>query len=181
MNVLIINANPNKESLTTAIAQKLFDKFQKDHSCQMIHLSDLDFDLNFLGYGQKKELEPDLVKAQLAIKNADHLIFTTPIWWSSIPALFKGFLDRCFTPHFAFSYKENSPFQNKLLKNKTAELYLLSDAPAWYRRFILGDPAAKMLKRDTLEFCGIKVKKIKRIGNVRNLNRKQAQKLLDSL
>ncbi|MDD0852972.1 NAD(P)H-dependent oxidoreductase [Halobacteriovorax sp. GB3] len=181
MNVLIIDANPNKKSLTTAIATRLYDKYQREHQCRLIHLSDLDFDLSFQGYSDKKELGPDLVKAQLAIKEADHLIFATPIWWSSIPALFKGFLDRCLTPHFAFSYKENSPFQNKLLKNKTADLYLLSDAPAWYRKFILGDPAAKMLKRDTLEFCGIKVKKVKRIGNVRNLNREQAQRILESL
>ena len=52
---------------------------------------------------------------------ADHLVFVYPNWWSTVPALLKGLIDRMFVPGFAFKYRENSPFWDKLLKGKTAE------------------------------------------------------------
>ena len=39
---------------------------------------------------------------------ADHLIFIFPIWWSGMPAILKGFIDRVFVADFAYSYKSRS-------------------------------------------------------------------------
>ena len=64
---------------------------------------------------------------------------------------------------------------------KTAELVLLSDAPSWYRKFILRDPAATVLKRDILGFCGIKVKNITRIGSVGKLDQNRRKEIINRL
>ncbi len=177
MKVLIINGHPDKMSFTSSIASALQRKYQG----KLIHLADLKFNPVFTGFDKTIPLEDDLIQAQKDITEAKHIIITTPIWWSTYPALLKGFLDRVLLPDFAFSYKPGATFQDKLLKGRTAELYLLSDAPAWYRKYLLRDPAATSLKRDVLGFCGIKVKKIHRIGNVRNINAEERIKFIEKI
>lgn len=177
MKILILNGHPNLESFTSKIAKEL--KIKKN--AKLVNLSELNFNPVFEGFSDQSELEEDLKIVQQEIINADHIIITSPIWWSTYPALLKGFFDRVLLPNFAFKYKKDSPFQEKLLQGKTAELYLLSDAPAWYRKFLLGDPAAKILKRDILGFCGIKVKKVHRIGNVRYLSEEKRKEILEKI
>ncbi|WP_316044929.1 NAD(P)H-dependent oxidoreductase [Carboxylicivirga litoralis] len=110
-NILIINGNPNNKSLCHALA-KAYQKGaeQAGATCCLINLADLQFSpMLGHGYHQRTDLEPDLVMAQQAIKDADHLVFVYPIWWSTQPALLKSFIDRVFLPGFAFSYRDNSP------------------------------------------------------------------------
>lgn len=44
--------------------------------------------------------------AQQAILDAQHVVFIFPTWWSSIPALLKGFVDRALLPEYAFRYRK---------------------------------------------------------------------------
>ncbi|MFT6633038.1 MAG: putative NADPH-quinone reductase [Bacteriovoracaceae bacterium] len=182
MNILIINGHPDALSFTSKIAKKVFDKsLIKNPQTEILNLYDLVFNPIFKGFTDTQELEPDLKLAQEKLKWADHIVITTPIWWSTYPALLKGFFDRTLLPGFAFRYHKGKAIQEKLLVNKTAELILLSDAPIWYRVFFQKDPAAKILKRDILGFCGINVKKIKRIGEVGKLSKEQREKILSKI
>ncbi len=72
------------------------------------------------GYQKRIELEPDLLGAWEKIKWADHLVWIHPVWWGGLPAITKGFIDRVFLPGFAFKYRENSVWWDRLLKGKTA-------------------------------------------------------------
>ena len=92
------------------------------------------FDLDFNsilkhGYRQWTELEPDLLMIQQDIVDADHLVFEYPTWWGTCPALLKGLIDRVFLPGFAFKYRDNSLFWDKLLKGNTARLIVTMDTP----------------------------------------------------
>lgn len=63
----------------------------------------MDFNPNLeFGYRKKSELEPDLLDAQAKLKWADHVVWIYPVWWSSVPAIMKGFIDRILLPGFAF-------------------------------------------------------------------------------
>lgn len=95
------------------------------------------------------------------------------MWWGGIPALFKGFLDRILLPGFAFKYKENSVWWDKLLKGKTARIITTLDQPSWYYWLIYGKPSVNQLKKSTLEFCGIKPVKVTYIGIVKNAKQEQ--------
>lgn len=182
MNTLIINAHPDPASLTSSIARSVFDRYtNKGESVKQLSLSELNFSLNFKGFGDEEEVPKDIVLAQDLIRWADHIVIATPIWWSTYPALLKGFFDRSLLPGFAFKYDEDKALPVKLLTGKTAELILLSDAPAWYRKYILRDPAATVLKRDILGFCGIKVTKVKRIGSVRKIAADERQRILRNI
>jgi NAD(P)H dehydrogenase (quinone) len=157
-NILIINGHPDKESFCFGLAER----YQKGAiasgaTCKLIHLIDLEFN-PILTYGYRKisVLEPDLLLLQQYIKDANHLVFVYPNWWSTFPALLKGFLDRTFIPHFAFKYRENSPFWDKLLTGKTARLIITMDTPKWYYFFVNKNAGHHAMRIGILEFCGIK-------------------------
>lgn len=177
MKVLVFNTHPSKKSLTAKLAQVFADAA----NARLIHLSELRFDpILHEGYQQIQELEPDLQKVQEDILWADHLVFVTPVWWGSVPALFKGFLDRTFLPGFAFKYLKGSSFWDKLLAGKTADIILLSDGPTWWNRWMYGDSAVKMLKKAVLEFCGVKVK-VTKFGEIKNTDDSKRRLIIEKV
>jgi putative NADPH-quinone reductase len=168
MKVLIINGHPHAESLNTSIAQAYMNGAKEKHDVKVLSLHELDFDPNLkFGYQQRMELEPDLVKAQELILWCDHLVVVHPVWWGGLPAILKGFFDRAFLPKFAFQYRENSVWWDKLLEGRSAEIIYTIDQPIFYYRLFNGAPGLKQLKKMTLEFCGFKVKRTTGLQQVR--------------
>jgi len=184
--ILIINGHPDKESFCYALAESYKKGAEKSGAiCKTIHLIDLKFN-PILTYGYRKisELEPDLIQAQKDILEANHLVFVYPNWWSTYPALLKGFIDRTFLPHFAFSYHKKGPFWDKLLKGKTAQLLVTMDTPKWYYWLMNRRPGHNSMKIGVLEFSGIKPVKIKSVGPIKSSDenkRKQWLKEVEEL
>lgn len=162
MSILIINGHPDKESLCNALAKHYYDGAKTAGAkAELIHLRDLSFKVNLeYGYRVETPLEPDLIHAQKAIKEASHLVFIFPVWWQTYPALLKGFIDRVFLPGFAFKYRKDSLFWDKFLKGKTARIITTMDTPGWYARIFYKRPAFNALKKGTLNFCGVKPVKV---------------------
>src|SRR5690606_25819341 len=100
-------------------------------------------------------MEQDIYEAQCLVAWADHLVFVYPTWWGTMPALMKGFLDRVFTPGFAFEEIEETQSWEKLLKGKSAQLITTMDTPLWVYRWIYKNPGHNALGQATLRFCGI--------------------------
>ncbi|PKA99218.1 putative NADPH-quinone reductase [Flavobacteriaceae bacterium MAR_2009_75] len=167
--ILIINGHPDAESFNSALADAYLKGAQKSSAeVAYINLRDLQFNLNLqYGYRKRTELEPDLLDAQEKLKWADHLVWIYPVWWGSIPALMKGFLDRVLLPGFAFQKREGSLWWDKFFTGKTARLITTMDQPAWYYRLFNGSPSHKAMKKQTLQFIGVKSVKITAIGPVR--------------
>lgn len=53
-------------------------------------------------------LTPDVRAEQRKLLWADTVIFQFPLWWYSMPAILKGWVDRVFTYHFAYGVGEHS-------------------------------------------------------------------------
>lgn len=137
------------------------------HEVRWLHLDRLAFDpVLHQGYRVVQELEPDLQAAQRAIRWAEHLVFVYPIWWGSLPALLKGFLDRAFLPGFAFQYRAGKSFPEQLLKGRTAQLLVTMDTPPWYFRWFFRAPGLQQMKKTTLEFCGVRPVRVESFGPV---------------
>lgn len=94
-------------------------------------------------------------KFQKMIKDADNLLFIFPLWWMSMPAILKGFIDRVFTARFAYKYVNGKP--GGLLKGKKAALIISTGGSKWLYRAIFHLPFMSM-KLGILRFCGIKSK-----------------------
>jgi len=179
--ILIIQGNPNVNSLCDSIAERYKLGAEKSNAeVKLFRLTDMKFD-PILKEGYKKEvlLEEDLQTAQYNIKWADHLVFVYPTWWGTVPALLKGFIDRVFLPGFAFKYRKGSPWWDKFLTGKSARLLVTMDTPVWYYKWFYGSPGHNAMKKNTLEFCGVKPVKISSFGPVRFASPEKIQSWLD--
>jgi len=167
--ILVINGHPDKESFNFALSEAYQKGVEKSNAkLEVINIRELDFNPNLqFGYRKRTELELDLLKAQELIKWADHLIWIYPVWWGSLPAIMKGFIDRVFLPGFAFKKKEGSIWWDKFLTGKTARIISTLDQPAWYYKFAYGSPSNNAMKKLTMHFVGVRKVKVTTIGPIR--------------
>lgn len=167
--ILILNGHPDPESYNKALAESYYQGAKESGAeVQIIHMHELDFQLNLqYGYRKRTELEADLLKAQEQIKWADHLVWLYPVWWGSVPALMKGFLDRVLLPGFAFKKREGSVWWDKYLTGKSARIICTLDQPPWFYRWINRRPSDHAMNRLTLNFIGVKKVRITSIGPIR--------------
>lgn len=167
-SLLIIACHPPAsygEALTIAYAQRAR---QLGHDIRVRTLHQLRFDpVLHRGYHVVQPLEPDLEQAQADILWAQHITFVFPVWWGSVPALLKGFLDRVLLPGFAFKYEEGRKYPRPLLSGRRAHLIATMDTPPWYFRWIYRAPAVHQMERTTLAFCGVKPAGTLMLGAVR--------------
>ncbi|WP_157268521.1 NAD(P)H-dependent oxidoreductase [Azohydromonas aeria] len=166
--VLVIAAHAPGESLGAALAEAYADQARHlGHAVTHLNLNELRFDpVLRRGYRVEQALEPDLTAAQESIRNAGHLAFIYPVWWGSVPAVLKGFIDRVFLPGFAFKYQPGKSFPEQLLKGRSAHVVATMDTPPWYFRWIYWAPGLRQMKKNTLEFCGIRPVKTLALGPV---------------
>ncbi len=155
--IVILNGHPDKASFCFA----LHDAYKRGAIASGAVVEDLVVrDLQFApnleyGYRQRTELEPDLLRAQELIRWANHLVVIHPVWWGSVPALMKGFLDRVFLPGFFFKKRPGSAYRrDKLLAGRSARIIYTLDTPRilWW---LAGRPSWKALKWVTLYYCGV--------------------------
>ncbi|MBD3310236.1 flavodoxin family protein [Candidatus Woesearchaeota archaeon] len=164
--ILVMMGHPSEDSFCNALADAYIKGAEGNAKVKKLSLPKLRFDpILHEGYNRIQKLEPDLKRSQKLIRWADHIVLVFPIWWGSVPALLKGFLDRTILPGFAFKYGKGV-FPKKLLKGRTGHLIVTSGAPVWMYFLLLGNPAVKAMKRLTFNFCGIKVRKVTRFGKV---------------
>ncbi len=181
--ILIINGHPNLESYNKALAESYKNgALASNAEVKEIHIGSLNFNPNLaFGYQKRIELEPDLLDAWDKILWANHLVWIHPVWWGGLPAITKGFIDRLFLPGFAFQYRENSVWWDKLLNGKTAHIITTLDQPSWYYKIIYGNPSVNQLKKSTLEFCGIKPVKVTYVGIIKNSSLENRHKWIEKV
>lgn len=121
MKHLIIYAHPNSGSLNHQFMQTVVESLQA--KTQKIKVRDL-YQLNFNPVlsledmkGQRLgKVDNDVHLEQESISWADQITFIYPIWWTGMPAIMKGYIDRVFSYGFAYSYDQG--IQKGLLTGK---------------------------------------------------------------
>ena len=168
-NILIVNGHPDKESYNYALSKAYIKGAAESKAIvKSINLFDLEFNPNLqYGYRKRTELEPDLIDAQEKLKWANHIVWIYPVWWGSVPALMKGFLDRVLLPDFAFKKREGSIWWDKFFTGKSSRIICTLDQPPWYYKFVNSCPSHNAMKKLTLKFIGVKSVKITTIGPLR--------------
>jgi NAD(P)H dehydrogenase (quinone) len=181
--ILVILGQPQRQSYGGALLQAYVDGAKAAGAeVRELYLGDLQFNpVGTTGLATRAELEPDLVNAQEAIKWADHLVFVYPIWWGTIPALLKGFIERVFLPGFAVNFRENSPLWDKLLTGRSARLIVTLNTPSFYYRWVFGRPGHNTMKKTILQFCGIKPVRITEVGPMKNSSEAKRKQWLEQV
>lgn len=159
---LVIDGHPNPDSLCAALARAYV---AGDPSARLLAVRDLDFDVHMrYGYTKRMPIEPDLADARAAIRAARHVVVVTPVWWRSVPALLKGFLDRALLPKEDYRYTDLGLPQG-LLKGRTARAIITADTPIALQPLMPGTSLVS-LTGGTLAFCGLKPVRVTRFGPV---------------
>lgn len=180
--ILVLAANPKGNSFVNYLAEAYSNSAEEKNEVQLLKISDMEFNLNLSGgYEEEHSMEDSLKSFQASIEWCDHFVIFTPIWWGSLPAKFKGLIDRTFLPGFAFQYEKGKLIPKKLLKGKTALIVMTMDTPTWYYSLIQGAPATKQLKTTILKFVGFNCIKSKMIGPIINSTKESRSKWVNEV
>jgi putative NADPH-quinone reductase len=181
--ILIILGNPKTKSFCRALAES-YAKGAQNAGAELrwLDLRELKFDpILWEGYDQPQALEPDLQKAQEDILWAEHLVILFPLWWSSMPAILKGFIDRVFLPGFAFEFRPDSPLWKKHLKGRSAHLVITMGSPYLVYRTLFGKSAHKAMVNGILKFCGISPVNATTISYIEEMPKEERESYLREL
>lgn len=180
MNILIVYAHPEPKSFNGAMKDLAVSVLTKQgHQVQVSDLYEMKFkaladqeDFAELEYPEflkeqneqnfasgKGKLAQDIVAEQEKLLWADFLILQFPLWWFSLPAIMKGWVDRVFTT--GFSYGGGKLYDKGGLKGKKAMLTLTTGGPASrYSPTGLNEDIEKILfaiNHGILHFVGMEV------------------------
>ncbi|MGT2949233.1 NAD(P)H-dependent oxidoreductase [Streptococcus devriesei] len=181
MNTLIVYAHPNPKSFNAEILKTVQTNLSKAHTVKTIDLYAENFDpiLRFDEKLKRRDLDKvaEMEDYRRLVTWADQLIFIFPIWWSGMPAILKGFIDRVFVSGFAYSYKKTGLAGH--LKGKSAWIITTHNTPAFITPF--AQDYGKVLKRQVLKSCGISPVKLTQLTSIEKISADKRQQLLDKV
>lgn len=135
MKALIIFAHHNPKSYNGAILDVVKEQLTKKGA--EVRVKDLyamnfnpvlaaaDFEQLFSG-----KVPEDIAREQADVTWADMIVFISPIWWASVTAMLKGYVDKVFQNGFAFRYTATGI--EGMLKDKRALAITTSGAAKEY-------------------------------------------------
>jgi putative NADPH-quinone reductase len=130
------------------------------------------------GFSSPQPLEPDLAEAQAAIRDADHLVIIFPLWYGTLPAILKGFIERVFEPGFAVTGSIKDGTFRPLLKGKSARIIMTMGMPGLIYRWYYGAHTLQLLKRNILGFVGFAPVRATTFGMVEAVPQEQRRRWL---
>ncbi len=182
--IVIINSHPDEKSFNYALSESyIIGARSSGAEIKVIDLYKLKFEPFFRGIEHENIIEDDIKESQLLLKWADHIVFFYPIWWATIPALLKSFLERVLVPGFSQenARKDREFLQwHELLSGKTARLIATMDSPPLYYILKVKQPSFYTMK-DIFKFCGINKIKKTYLGSVKMSDEHQRKLWLDKL
>ncbi|XP_051565937.1 NAD(P)H dehydrogenase [quinone] 1-like [Myxocyprinus asiaticus] len=108
---------------------------------------------------QEGRLASDIVEEHKKLKEADLIIFQFPMYWFSVPAIMKGWMDRVFTLGFAYTPEER--YSQGIFRDKKAMLSFTtgSHESMFSPNGINGDMNVTLwpIQNGVLYYCGFQV------------------------
>lgn len=184
MNCVVVHAHPNPDSFSHALRQRAVDTLAADgHGVDVIDLYDINYQpcLTEVEHRQYNNLYADSLDAGGLNRNgadldqsvahhialvakADAMIFVYPTWWSGLPAILKGWLERTMLPGFAFelatdNQPESSPGSGPLkvqprLTNVKHLVGITTYGSGPLEVRLLGDGGRRTITRTVRALCG---------------------------
>jgi len=163
MNTLIIYAHPNPASFTSAVKSIVLKTLEAKGD--QVKVRDL-YEMNFnnvlsaadMGGIYSGNLPEDIKAEQELLTWAERIVMVYPIWWTGLPAIAKGYIDRVFTYGFAYKVGENGV--EGLLKGKQAVLLTPHGTPKeYYEPSGMWNSLTQTQDKGIFGFCGVETKK----------------------
>lgn len=163
MNHLVIYAHPSENSLNADLRDTVIEQLkEQEENIKVRHLYEMDFkpilSLDDLNGQRRGQVADDVHKEQDFIRWADCITFIHPVWWTGLPAILKGYIDRVFT--YGFAYRYDQGVQKGLLKGKQAVIINTQGKSAEEYAQIGMDKALQLTSETGIyEYSGLEIKK----------------------
>ncbi|WP_405372848.1 MULTISPECIES: NAD(P)H-dependent oxidoreductase [unclassified Microbacterium] len=160
MTTLIVTAHPDPTSLTASIAQQLRNALQPG-PVDMADLAAEGFDPRFTledraTYRGDAGAPAEVVREQRRIDGADHLVLVFPVYWWSMPALLKGWIDRVFINGWAFDIDPVGGTRRRLGKLTVHLILVAGDAAGTYERHGYVEAIRTQIEHGVVDYSGAK-------------------------
>ncbi len=164
-NILVIIGHPSTKSLSHKLAAEYVQAArQAGHTVQVVDTYNLKPDLPLVTYQDFSEWDQDnkaREEHQKLIASADKLVFFHPVWWGSLPAALKNYIDQTLKGDFAFTYQSRwwlpdilNIKPKGLLKDKRAHVFITYDSYSLVYAFLLF-PFINVWALFVFFYCGI--------------------------
>ena len=164
MRIGVVLAHPNPDSFTHEIGRRAVAGLTSaGHDVELVDLYAIGFraamspDERAAYHGGHPVLDPQVQSQIDLVRSVEALVFIYPTWWSGLPAVLKGWLERVMVPGVGFQFDERS---GKIRPGLTNVRHLIGistyGSPRWYVRAI-NDNGRRTLMRALRLSCGFRV------------------------
>ncbi|MBY4275321.1 NAD(P)H-dependent oxidoreductase [Rhodococcus fascians] len=162
MNTLVVVSHPDPHSLTHQVAHSVIDAIQSTGTAvETADLAAESFDPRFSAadlslYRGNGSTPSDVAEEQTRIDRAEHLVLVFPMYWWSMPALLKGWIDRVFVEGWAYEYGDRV-FVKKLDRLTVHLVVVAGDDADSFERHGVYQAVRTQIERGIIEYCGATV------------------------
>lgn len=161
MHAAVVLAHPNPDSFAHELAQRAVVGLRAGgHEVDLVDLSAIGFraamstEERAAYHGDHPILDPVVQDHADLVRAVDALVFVYPTWWSGLPALLKGWLERVMVPGVGFRFDDRSGKVRPGLTNVTHLIGISTyGSPRWYVRAV-NDNGRRTLMRALRLACG---------------------------
>ncbi|MFJ2486686.1 NAD(P)H-dependent oxidoreductase [Pseudomonas sp. NPDC087639] len=165
MHALIVIAHHDPRSLTHGVAAQIAEGLTLADPANTFEFADLYAEgfeprfgaSDFAVHHREAQPPADVLAEQTRIDRADTLVLVYPVYWWSMPALLKGWIDRVFSNGWAFDFGGDLSHV-KLLQRMRVHLVQLAGADArTYERHGYGAAMKAQIEHGIFDYCGATV------------------------
>jgi len=158
MHTLLVAANPDPRSLTHYVLGRL-EAALKPGSVEIADLAEERFDPRFTpadrrAYHDGGNYPADVTAEHRRLERATDFVLVFPVYWWSMPALLKGWIDRVFVNGWAFEYSPASGLRPKLQGLTTHLLPIAGDDCGAYERHGYESALRTQIEHGIVDYCG---------------------------
>ncbi|MBD8557953.1 NAD(P)H dehydrogenase [Pseudomonas lactis] len=163
MHALIVVAHHDPQSLTRSVAAEVGAGLTASgHTFEMADLAAEGFDPRYTAadhqvHRTRATPPADVLAEQARIDRADALVLAFPIYWWSMPALLKGWVDRVFVNGWAIDYSPDTPVQKKLRHLQVHLLALGAADESAFDRHGYAKAMNTQIDYGIFDYCGAQV------------------------
>ncbi|MFD8902808.1 NAD(P)H-dependent oxidoreductase [Streptomyces ardesiacus] len=158
MHTLLVAANPEPRSLTHHVLGRL-EAALPPGSVEIADLAAEGFDPRFTpadrrAYHGGGNYPADVTAEHRRLERTTDLVLVFPVYWWSMPALLKGWIDRVFVNGWAFAYSSASGLRPKLQALTTHLLPIAGADSRAYERHGYENAVRTQIEHGIIDYCG---------------------------
>lgn len=168
MKTLIVYNHPHEGSFCSAIREAVEKGLRNGgHECRIIHLDQDGFDpvmrekdlkafvmAGRIGEEGLEGIDPIILKYMKKLQWAEHIVMIFPIWWMTMPAMMKGFIDKVIFPGIVYKM-EDGEMISMLSKLRQVTVITTMNTPQDIYKEVFGNSIEGSLIKGTFNKIGI--------------------------